>query len=512
LEEIPPPTPTAAPAERARPPLELLVFVVGSSTLGAEIAAARLMAPFFGASTIVWANTIAVVLVALSAGYYVGGRLADRHPHLRGLCTLVLAAAVLLALVPLVAHPFLSLSVRAFDDISVGAFAGSLFGTLALVAVPVLMLGAASPWAIRLKLERVEDSGETAGRLYAVGTVGSLVGTFLAALLLIPLVGTQRTFILFALAVSAVAAAGLPRRFWLVPVGVAALLAIPVGTVKPAEEGRVLYEAETPYQYARVVEEPDGMRKLELNEGQAVHSEWRAGSVLTGDYWDGFLVLPFAAGASAPPQRIAILGNAGGTTARAYARYFPSTRIDAVDIDGKLFDIGRRYFGLQPRPQLRMVAEDARPFLRRTSARYDAIFLDTYRQPYIPFYLTTREFFALVRERLAPGGTIIINVGHPDDSDALEKVLSATLRTAFPYVARDPIEPTNSLVLASTRPLTGAALAHAPLPGALRTLATRAAGRLGDGLRGGSVYTDDRAPVEWLVDTSIVHYAAEGER
>jgi spermidine synthase len=511
-EESQAPAPPAPEPERARPPLELLVFVVGSSTLGAEIAAARLMAPFFGASTIVWANTIAVVLVALSVGYYVGGRLADRHPHLRGLCTLVLAAAALLAVVPLVAHPFLSLSVKAFDKVSVGAFAGSLFGTLALVAVPVLMLGAASPWAIRLKLERVEDSGETAGRLYAVGTVGSLVGTFLAALLLIPLVGTQRTFMLFALAVSVVAAAGLPRRFWLVPLGVAALLALPVGTVKPAEEGSVLYEAETPYQYARVVQEPDGQRRLELNEGQAVHSVWRADTVLTGDYWDGFLVLPFAAGADAPPRRIAILGNAGGTTARAYARYYPSTRIDAVDIDGKLFDIGERYFGLRPRPQLRMVAEDARPFLRRTSGRYDAIFLDTYRQPYIPFYLTTREFFALVRERLAPGGTIIINVGHPDDSDALEKVLSATLRTAFPYVARDPIESTNSLVVASTRPLSGASLADAPVPAALRGLAARSAGELSPGLRGGSVYTDDRAPVEWLVDTSIVHYAAEGEK
>src|SRR5262245_44791194 len=263
------------------------------ASLGAEIAAARLMAPYFGASTIVWANTIAVVLVALSAGYWVGGRLADQHPHLRGLCTLVLSAAALLALVPLVAHPFRSIRVKAFDNISVGAFAGSLFGTLALVAGPVRMLGAASPWAIRLKLERLEDSGETAGRLYAVGTVGSLVGTFLAALLLIPLVGTQRTFILFALAVSAVAAAGLARRVWLVPAAVAARLAVPVGIVKPAEEGKVLYETETPYQYARVVAEPDGTRKLELNEGQAVHSEWRAGTVLTGDYWDGFLVLPF---------------------------------------------------------------------------------------------------------------------------------------------------------------------------------------------------------------------------
>ena len=149
-----------------------------------------------------------------------------------------------------------------------------------------------------------------------------------------------------------------------------------------------------------MVERPDGTRRLELNEGQAVHSLWRPGTVLTGGYWDGFLVLPFATGAGSRPERIAVLGTAGGTVPRAYAQYFPDTRIDAVDIDPELFAIGRRYFGLEARPQLREIAEDARPFLRRTEERYDSIFVDAYRQPYIPFYLTTREFFALARERL----------------------------------------------------------------------------------------------------------------
>jgi MFS family permease len=263
--------------------------VVGSATLGAEIAAARLMAPFFGASTIVWANTIAVVLVALSVGYWFGGRMADRRPELRSLCMLVLVAALGLALVPIVAQPFLTLGVKAFDDVSLGAGFGSLLGVLVLVALPVLMLGAVSPWAIRLKLERIEASGETAGRMYAISTVGSLVGTFASALLLIPLVGTQRTFLTFALALAAVAALGLGRRWALAPLGVAALLALPVGTVKAAEEGRVIHETDTEYQYARVIER-DGERTLELNEGQAVHSLYRRGTVLTGGYWDGFLV------------------------------------------------------------------------------------------------------------------------------------------------------------------------------------------------------------------------------
>ena len=493
------------PSRGLRLPLEALVFAVGMSTLGAEIAAARLMAPFFGSSTIIWANTIAVVLLALSAGYKLGGMLADRRPDPGSLRVLVLVGSALLAVVPFVAHPFLSLSVQAFDRLSAGAFTASLFGTLVLVATPLLLLGAVSPWATRLRLARVEQAGSVAGRLYAISTIGSLVGVFFVALWSIEAIGSQRTFLVLAAIPALVAALGTGPRALLVPAAIAAAAAIPPGATKGGEG--VLFETETPYQYARVVERPDGSRRLELNEGQAVHSLWRPNTVLTGGYWDGFLVLPFATGGG-PPERIAALGTAGRTVPRAYAAYFPRTRIDAVDIDGKLFEIGHRYFGLRPRPQLREIAEDARPFLRRTKARYDSIFIDAYRQPYIPFYLTTREFFELARERLKPGGSVIINIGHPEQSQALEQALSATMAEVFAHVARDPIQRLNSLVIASERPLTAEALRSARVPDDLRPLALASAARLAPALRGGDVFTDDRAPVEWLIDGSIVEYAA----
>jgi predicted O-methyltransferase YrrM len=207
-----------------------------------------------------------------------------------------------------------------------------------------------------------------------------------------------------------------------------------------------------------------------------------------------------------------MLGTAAGTTARAYARYLPDTTIDAVEIDGELLDIGRRYFDLRERPQLNTIAEDARPFLRRTQHRYDVIMVDAYRQPYIPFYLTTKEFFALARKRLAPGGVVAINVGHPKGSDRLERVLSATLRSVFGEVARDPLNPTNTILMGSDAPITGGRLLASArgLSSDLQPVAVRAAGRLRPGLSGGSVYTDDHAPVEWLVDESLVEYAAGG--
>jgi spermidine synthase len=209
-----------------------------------------------------------------------------------------------------------------------------------------------------------------------------------------------------------------------------------------------------------------------------------------------------------------MLGTAAGTTARAYRHFFPATTVDAVEIDGELLDIGERYFDLRPGPRLRLHTADARPYLRATDQRFDAIFLDTYRQPYIPFYLTSKEFFALAHDRLAPGGSLLINVGHPSSSDRLEKVLTATLRTAFAHVARDPVKRTNTVLIASDSEPSRTVLERAEfaLPDELRPLAGAAAARLAAPLRGGEVYTDDRAPVEWLVDASIFKAAEEGER
>jgi spermidine synthase len=469
--------------------LGVLVFVVGMASLGAEIAGVRLLAPYFGASTVVWANTIAVVLVALAIGYWLGGRAADRRPRIEPLCGVALTAAALLGLVPFVAHPLLDAGVKALDAVSAGAFIGSLLAVLVLIALPVLLLGMVSPWALRLAIVDVEEAGTLAGRLYALSTAGSLVGTLLSALLLIPAIGTKRTFLTLAILLGVVAAVGLrSRRAVAVPVVLAALLALPVGTIKSATaNGRVVYEKETEYQYARVVQRPDGERRLELNEGHAVHSLYRPGTVLTGDYWDAMRTDASANGRT--PRSVAILGNAAGTTAREFHVLDPGTRLDPVEIDPELTAIGYRWFGL-PR-SVRVHHEDARPFLRqRPHTRWDAILVDAYRQPYIPFYLVTKEFFQLVRDRLTHNGVAVVNVGHPEANDDLEKAITATMRAVFPEVRRDPTTSTNTILVGGDR------LQDAQLE---------------KPLGGGPVYTDDHAPVEWLIDRSLVEYAA-GDR
>jgi spermidine synthase len=379
---------------------------------------------------------------------------------------------------------------------------------LFLIAVPVMLLGACSPWAVRLATPDVEHSGRTAGRLYAISTAGSLLGTMVAALLTIPFIGTQRTFLAFAVALALVAAVGLGWRYLAIPAALAAVLAVPVGTVRATDGETVLFEGESEEQHIRVIEEEDGDRLLELNEGQAVHSMYRPGSYLTSDVWDGYLVLPFAARRE-PPERIAILGNAAGTTARAYGHFFPGTEVDGVEIDAKLTELGERYFDLD-NPMLEVFHEDARPWLRASDGGFDVIMVDAYRQPYIPFYLATREFFELARDRLSPGGAVIVNAGHPEGNDDLEKVLGRTLAEVFSTVIRDPLEPTNTLLLATEGPASAQRLVEAlpALPVDLRVVAAAASDRVGPRLEGGDVYTDDVAPVEWLIDRSILGYAA----
>lgn len=497
--------------------LPVVVFIVGSSSLGAEIAAARLLAPWFGASTIVWANTIATVLVALSIGYAIGGKLADRNPTMLGLSRIVLVSSVLLAIVPFVAGPFLRASNKAFEDLSAGIFLGSLLGVGVLIAVPVLLLGMISPYAVRLQVHGVEDAGRVSGRLYAIGTVGSLTGTFAASLLLIPVAGSRRTFLIFALLLALSSLPGL-RRERLVAAGVAAvilgLMFLPVGTTKAVTgHGKVIWEKDTEYQYARVIEDPDGTRWLELNEGQAVHSVYRPGEWLSDSYWDEHVVLPFAG--PNEPKKYAMLGSAAGTVSRSLAHFYPDLEIEAVELDPDVTEVGKELFDFRGE-NITTHAADARPWLLRTDEKFDAISVDAYRQPYIPFYLTTREFFDLVKSRLEPGGLVIVNVGQPPGSKKLEKVLTATMRTAFgeDNVWRDPSHPTNTMLVGTTAPDPAGNLRRAAedMDPEVARIAQATADRLEPGLDGGTVYTDDKAPVEWLIDISLANVATEGER
>jgi spermidine synthase len=490
--------------------LGALVFGAGIGALATEITASRLLAPYFGSSTIVWANLIGIVLAALAVGYWLGGRIADRRPHPPLLGFIVLGAALFVALIPFVARPFLDFTVEGLDEASVGAVVGSFLAVLLLCAPPVVLLGMVSPFAIRLAVVEIATAGAVAGRLYALSTAGSLLGTFLPALVLIPAIGTQRSFLVVAALLAVSSCFLLGPRYLLVAGALVALVAIPPGVVKPTEG--LLHEETSYHQYIQVVERTDGRRVLHLNEGVAVHSVWREDGVLTGGVWDAFLAVPPLLGR--PLERVAILGNAAGTTARALGVFYPATVVDGVELDPAVSRVGRDYFGMDDNPRLEVHDADARPYLRSTDETYDLIVVDAYHQPYVPFYLATREFFGLVRERLAPGGIVALNVAGVPGDRRLVEAIGRTLAAELPQVLEWPALRFNTIVLGLTEPLDDvelqARLREGPAELAvLRDLLAREVTPMEDG---GTPWTDDRAPVEWITDRMIVSYAAEGGR
>ncbi|MDP9490951.1 MAG: fused MFS/spermidine synthase [Actinomycetota bacterium] len=482
-----------------------VVFAAGVGTLATEIGASRLLAPYFGNSTIVWANVIGLTLASLSLGYWLGGRLADRRPTPRTLGFVVVSAACLIAIATLASRPILDFSVEGLDRVSAGAAIGSFFGVLVLFVPPVTLLGMVAPFAIRLAIKDVETAGTVAGRLYAVSTIGSLLGTFLSALVTIPAFGTQRTLLASAALIGGSGAVLLGRRWLLLAFGLAALLFVPPGAVK-AQRG-LIFEDESRYQFIQVVER-DGVRRLYLDEGLATHSVWRKDEVLTGGVWDTYLTLPHVL--RRPPVRVAMLGNAAGTAARAYARYYPDARIDGVELDPAVSAAGRRFFGMGELQNLTVHDADARAFLRRTDHRYDVIIVDAYRPPYVPFYLATKEFFSLVRHRLTPGGLVALNVATTPDNHDLAREISGTLRTELPQVITWQPLRFNQIVIGLNGPSDGLGIRSGPPE--LEPLVTDLFENFRRAQPSDDPWTDDRAPVEWITDRMIVEFAAEGGR
>jgi spermidine synthase len=495
---------TAVSRER----LSVVVFAAGAGILATEIAASRLLAPYFGSSTIVWANIIGLILLYLSVGYWLGGKVADRRPEPRVLGSMILVAALVIAVTPFVARPILDLALRGLDAVSVGAVVGSFFAALALFAVPVTLLGAVSPFAIRLALDNVDEAGTVAGRLYALSTVGSIVGTFVSAIVTIPLLGTQRTMLGSAVLLVLAAALLLGTRWQLVTVVVAGLLFVPAGQIK-ASPG-LLYETESAYQYIQIVERADGSRSLKLNEGVAVHSVWHRDSVLTGGVWDTFLLVPPLV--DRPVERMLVIGNAGGTVARAYGELYPEVEIDGVEIDPEVSEAARRYMGLGDNPRLHVITADGRPYLELADVRYDIIVVDAYHQPYIPFYLATQEFFTTVRDHLSPGGVVALNVASVPGDERLSAAVGSTLLAAFPQAWRWKPLRFNELMLGFDRPVSREELAErvSAAPDEIEPLVPLFRSGLAPVRQTERPFTDDRAPVEWVTDQMIVEYIAEG--
>ncbi len=520
--------------------LILLVFIAGACSLAVELSASRLLAPYFGTSLFVWANLIGLILLYLTIGYYLGGRLADRYPRPAVLYLLTIIAAFLIGLIPFISRPILFWSLSSFATYSVSVFYGSLVSVMLLFAIPMILLGCVSPFAIRLSVEQVVKSGRTAGQLYAISTAGSILGTFLPVLWLIPTIGTYRTFIVFAVSLLLISIIGLAASrigskrgrdksspytsllpiLLLIPMGVALF-----GTQGPIKQasgtnggGILVTERESPYNYIQVVRVGDEMQ-LVLNEGLGIHSIYNPHQVLTQGPWDYFMVAPYF---NKPPftqkqvHEVGVIGLGAGTLARQFTAVYGPIPIDGVEIDGTIVDLARQYFAMNE-PNLHVVVQDGRYFLRTTTQQYDVIGIDAYQQPYVPFQLTTLEFFREVRAHLSPTGVAVINAGRTCCDFRLVEALAQTMRAAFANVyIIDTQRFENSLVIGTNAPTSldnffiNAKSLTNPL---LKSVANASIvyGHMREEKNSTIYFTDDRAPVEQLIDQIIFDAVQNGK-
>lgn len=544
LSPTPSTTALAAPAQlRRRRYLNLLVTVAGFVTLGLELSGARLLDPWFGNSILVWAALIGLVLACLSLGYWLGGRLADRRPQAALLYGIALAAALLVALIPVASRPALqraALSSLNLESFSAGVLLGAGVSIILLFSLPTLLLGMVSPFALRLAVADVSSSGQVAGRLYALSTVGSLLGTFLPVLVLIPAIGTRLTFVLLGALLAVVALIGLllergkpaaPALLALLPLALLGWLASQ-GLIKP--EPGLLREGESLYNYYQVLQRgPETW--LKLNEGVGIHSVYHPQSALSEGIWDYFLVAPlFAEGEGGRQgdketrggrvESLYVVGMAGGTVAQLYTDLYGPMPIDGAEIDPDIVAAARQYFNLDAYPNVNAVAADGRSWLLARSAGafgdappYSVVAVDAYRPPYIPFHLATVEFFELVRANLAEDGVVAVNAARSRDDYTLVNALAATLAQVFPsvYVIDESTEDYslgNSLVVATVQPTTlddfrrnAAAIDSAAQP-ALAEVAARAARTARPAGAAGAILTDDEAPIEQIVHGIMLRY------
>ncbi len=502
------------------------VFISGMTTLAAEFGASRLLQMRFGSVNLVWAIIIGLILVYFAVGYFIGGRQADKSPHPEAMFTYLAWGGASLGLIPIIAQPILLAAASAMDALNLGVIAASFLATLLLFSLPVTLLAMTSPYAIRISLHDTQQAGNVSGTLYALSTVGSVLGAFLPTLLLFPLIGTSRTILLFGLLILLVALGGLwMKKQWLKVAlcGVWALVLagfLVLGDFHVKLTPGQVFEIESQYNYIEV-QELNGFTLLRLNDGQGVHSIYHPDQLYYNGPWEQFLVGPFFNPHFAPEdlKRYAIIGLAAGTSARQATEVYPSVMIDGFEIDREIVNVGRQYFDMTM-PNLNVYIEDGRWGLEHSPLQYNLIAVDAYRPPYIPPHMTTVEFFKIVYNHLSDDGVLAINVGRAPDDRRLIDGLATTIAAIFPSVYVMDIPHTlNSIVYASIQPTRTENLfanyntlaMRGDVHPLLLTAMSATIANLQSGYETTQVFTDDRAPIEWLTNNLILNFLLRGD-
>ncbi len=488
--------------------LYLTEFFSGMGVMAVELAASRLIAPYFSSSQIVWTIIIATIMIAMALGNIWGGKMADRNPDPASLYKRIMISAVWIAAIPVLGK-YIILLVTGLLVIAIDTnfLIWAAFVTcMVLFVFPLFLLGTVTPSLVKYSVSNLDSTGTVVGRLGAYNTVGSIIGTFLPTFVTIPSIGTAATFILFSgilLAIGAVFFISSRQKILRTVIFIAVYLVCAVfgctGRTAFWETG-VVYEGESVYNYLQVKQD-SSQTILSTNVMFGVQSIKVNGGGLTGMYYDYALMAPALAGVADGSGSVLILGMGTGTYATQCQQYYPDLAVTGVEIDEKITELALTYFDLDH--TIPVYTYDGRAFLNTDSHKYDVIMVDAYRDITIPFQMSTIEFFQQVSSHLTPGGVMVVNMNmYSTDPEGINAHLGDTVGAVFSHVYTLEVPSASNMEMFATNNadaltnLTGqlAAVGDVRLHNFLQTnslkLAAYTAGRL--------VMTDDKAPVELL--------------
>jgi predicted membrane-bound spermidine synthase len=429
-----PPTTSALSAT-----IYLAAFVTGAIVMSFEMLGSRYLNPYFGSGIYTWASLISTVLAALCVGYFIGGIAADRYPSARVLGATVLIGSLYILILPAFSEQLMEFVLAATDDVRTG----SLAAAFVILFFPVTFLGMYSPFGIRLLLQSAQSSGRVSGTVYGVSTAGSIVGTLGTTFILIPAIGTRA--ITFTLGI-----AGILSGLLLIAVQRkrAALALVILALAVPNAHAEELIDSSV---RDEMLQHKDGrVARIETEYNDIFITKRRHELMMSFqlkgyDYTESIANLAdyddlpvrytqvMTIGSIYPPElrRVLMIGLGGGSISSYLGRFMPHVEIDTVEVDPGVITAAKKYFGMKETVRVRYHEGDGRVFLNRNKQTYDLILVDAFHGGYVPFHLLTREFYALVKQRLAPGGAAAFNV---HDGTKLYASTLLTLRAVFPGV------------------------------------------------------------------------------
>ncbi len=443
--------------------LLVLVFIAGIATMSLEFAASRLLTPVFGSSIYTWGSLIGVVLVGLSMGYHVGGRLADKNPDFEKFCSILFSSGLYIVFIPFISSSVIDFTSTIKLDMpseNDGNNLNSLVATFILLAIPTFLLGMISPYAIKLATKTLDRLGNISGNLYSVATIGSIAGTFVTVFVLIPVF--EINHIMYGLGVLLLSSSLVGLRIVPKILVFSIIIVLSYSLVFDDSQiisldfhnvhfypGKLIHEAETLYSHLDVIDNYNSINNRALFLNGYLHSEMDKDNPndLVVDYTKFF---PLGMILNNDAKKVLFIGGGGFSGPKYFLQSYPNVSVDVVEIDPAVVEVAKEYFYLDDtNPNLRIFTQDGREFLANHQEKYDLIILDAFSKSYVPFHLMTIEFYNILYNKLNPGGVIISNhIGSPNSNQDTSNLYRANLKTmldVFPIVYVFPTDYSKSI-------------------------------------------------------------------